>query len=130
MLMLVPRRQRRHLNAYPLFLGSTPEVFLHSTDATAACIEDGGWMIIRSEKGEMVGIARVDDKMRHRVVSVPHGFDQQANVNLLTDAKRLDPLTGMPCFSGLAVTIHPGGNRESTSRDASQPAPALLTPLT
>jgi anaerobic selenocysteine-containing dehydrogenase len=107
-LMLVPRRQRRHLNAYLLFDGSAPEVFLNPTDAAAAGIDDGGSVSIRNERGEMVGIARVDSKMRAGVVSVPHGFDEQANVNLLTDAKHLDPLTGMPCFSGLRVTIHPG----------------------
>ena len=40
------------------------------------------------------------------MVSVPHGH-HDANVNVLTDKDRIDPLTGMVRYSGLAVSVEP-----------------------
>jgi len=105
-LSLIPRRQRRHLNAQFLFLGSTADVLLHPTDAAFAGIADGEQVIVRSERGEIIGTAHVDTNIRPGVISVPHGHEH-ANVNLLTSIRDIDPLTGMAHYSGVQVSVHP-----------------------
>jgi anaerobic selenocysteine-containing dehydrogenase len=105
-LSLTPRRQRRHLNAQFLFLGSPADVLLHPTDAAAAGVADGQQVIVRSSQGEIVGTAHVVETIRPGVVSVPHGHEN-ANVNLLTNTRDVDPITGMTHYSGLQVSVHP-----------------------
>jgi formylmethanofuran dehydrogenase subunit D len=61
--------------------------------------------MVRSVRGEIVGVARVEAGMREGVVSVPHGHEH-ANVNLLTDARAVDGLTGMVQYSGISVSVH------------------------
>ena len=119
-LSLVPRRQRRHLNAYLLFLGDTPDVLLHPSDAAWAGVANGEPVIVRSARGELVGTARLNQNLRPGVVSVPHGF-VDANVNQLTTTKA-DPLTGMARYSGIQVTVHPARlERNSINRGGGDP---------
>jgi anaerobic selenocysteine-containing dehydrogenase len=105
-LCLIPRRQRRHVNAQFLFLGDTAEVLLHPADAAAAGVAGGQQVIVRSSRGEIVGIARLDPRLRLGVVSVPHGHEH-ANVNLLTSTREVDALTGMARYSGITISVHP-----------------------
>lgn len=105
-LCLSPRRQQRHVNAQLLFLGSPMDILLHPDDAAAAGVADGQRVIVRSDRGELVGVARVDGSIRRGVVSVPHGHER-ANVNFLTDIRKVDPLTGMARYSGFSVSVHP-----------------------
>jgi len=105
-LSLIPRRQRRHLNAQFLFLGSPSDVLLHPTDAASAGVVDGQRVVVRSARGEIVGTAHVDASIRPGVVSVPHGHEH-ANVNYLTNTQDVDTLTGMARYSGIEVSIHP-----------------------
>jgi anaerobic selenocysteine-containing dehydrogenase len=105
-LSLIPRRQRRHLNAQFLFLGSPADVLLHPTDAASAGVIDGQQVIVRSARGEIVGTAHVDTSIRPGVVSVPHGHEH-ANVNYLTSTQEVDPVTGMARYSGIQVSVHP-----------------------
>jgi anaerobic selenocysteine-containing dehydrogenase len=105
-LVLVPRRQVRHLNSQLDFLGEVVEVVVHPDDATAAGVADGERVIVRSARGELVGIAKVDGSVRAGAVSVPHGH-QDANVNVLTCKDEIDLPTGMARYSGVPVTLHP-----------------------
>jgi anaerobic selenocysteine-containing dehydrogenase len=105
-LVLVPRRQARHLNSQFDLLGDAAEVIVHPDDAAAAGVVDGHRVAVRSARGELVGIARVDDSIRRGAVSIPHGH-QHANVNRLTDKDDLDLVTGMAHYSGIPVTIAP-----------------------
>ena len=105
-LSLIPRRQRRHLNAQFLYLGSPADVLLHPTDAAAAGVVDGQQVIVRSAQGEIVGTAHVVASIRPGVVSVPHGHEH-ANVNFLTSTRDVDPVTGMARYSGVQVSVHP-----------------------
>jgi len=104
-LVLVPRRQSRHLNSQLDFLGEVAEVIVHPDDATAAGVVDGQEVIVRSAQGELVGVAKVDPSTRAGAVSVPHGH-QRANVNLLTCKDDIDPPTGMALYSGIPVSLH------------------------
>ncbi|MBV9950922.1 MAG: molybdopterin-dependent oxidoreductase [Acidimicrobiia bacterium] len=107
-LVLIPRRQARKLNAALDFLGEAPEVILHPDDARDAGVVDGQPVVIRTGRGELTGIARVDAAIRRGAVSVPHGH-HDANVNLLTDKDVIDPVTGMVRYSGVPVTVEPAG---------------------
>jgi anaerobic selenocysteine-containing dehydrogenase len=104
-LVLVPRRQVRHLNSQFDYLGEAAEVILHPDDAAAAHVADGEAVVVRSGHGELTGIAKVDPGIRVGAVSVPHGH-QGANVNQLTSKDVIDPITGMARYSGIPVTIH------------------------
>jgi anaerobic selenocysteine-containing dehydrogenase len=105
-LVLVPRRQMRHLNSQLDFLDEVCEVIVHPDDAIAAGVVDGQRVIVRSAQGELVGLAKVDPSTRAGAVSVPHGH-QRANVNALTCENDIDPTTGMAHYSGVPVSLHP-----------------------
>jgi anaerobic selenocysteine-containing dehydrogenase len=103
-LVLVPRRQPRKLNAALDFLGETADVLLHPDDANDAGVADGQSVVVRTDRGQITGTARVDPKIRRGAVSVPHGH-HNANVNVLTDKDVIDPVTGMVRYSGVPVTV-------------------------
>ena len=105
-LVLVPRRQMRRLNAQLEFLGEVAEIVVHPDDAAAAGVSDDQRLIVRSEHGELTGVARVDASVRRGAVSVPHGH-ASANVNLLTSKDDIDLVTGMTRYSGMPVSLHP-----------------------
>ena len=109
-LVLVPRRQMRHLNSQLDFLDEVCEVIVHPDDAIAAGVVDGQRVIVRSAQGELVGLAKVDPSTRAGAVSVPHGH-QRANVNALTCENDIDPTTGMAHYSGVPVSLHPAPTR-------------------
>ncbi|MET0728126.1 MAG: molybdopterin dinucleotide binding domain-containing protein, partial [Acidimicrobiales bacterium] len=103
-LVLVPRRQRRHLNAQLRYLGDRPEILIHPDDARQNGIEEGGDVCVRSAHGEVRGPVRLDASVGRGHVSVPHGWGD-TNVNVLTSKDDVDPLTGMPRYSGLEVAL-------------------------
>jgi len=105
-LVLVPRRQMCRLNAQLEFLGEVAEIVVHPDDAAAAGVSDNQRLIVRSEHGELTGVARVDASVRRGAVSVPHGH-ASANVNLLTSKDDIDLVTGMTRYSGIPVSLHP-----------------------
>lgn len=104
--VLVPRRQLRRVNAQLQYLGEQPEILVNPDDAAAAGIVDNQKLVVRTEHGEVTGIATLDPEMRRGVVSVPHAH-VGANVNLLTSKDDLDPPTGMTRYSGVPVSLHP-----------------------
>lgn len=101
---LIPRRQRRHVNAQLLFLGDTADLLIHPDDAVAAGIADGALVHVSTDSGQISVNARFDAAMRRGVISVPHGH-RQANVNLLTNVNQADPLTGMALYGGFPVKL-------------------------
>jgi len=109
-LVLVPRRQVRHLNSQFGYLDEPATALVHPDDAATARVADGDTVAVRSAHGEIVVTARVDAAIRRGAVSVPHGH-QDVNVNRLTDKDDLDPITGMVTYSGIPVTLVPLGAR-------------------
>jgi anaerobic selenocysteine-containing dehydrogenase len=105
-LVLVPRRQMRRLNSQLEFLGEAAEVVIHPDDAAAVGLSEDQPLIVRSEHGELTGIAKVNASVRRGAVSVPHGH-AGANVNVLTSKDDIDLITGMTRYSGVAVSLHP-----------------------
>lgn len=105
-LVLVPRRQMRRLNSQLDFLDEAAEIIVHPDDAAAAGVADGHSVIVRSEHGNLTGVAKVNASVRRGAVSVPHGHSG-ANVNLLTSKDDIDLVTGMTRYSGVPVSLHP-----------------------
>jgi anaerobic selenocysteine-containing dehydrogenase len=105
-LVLIPRRQAKKLNAGLDFLGEAAEVVLHPDDAGGAGVTDGDPVVVRTDRGELTGVAKVDPDIRRGVVSIPHGH-HAANVNALTDKDDVDRLTGMVRYAGVPVSVSP-----------------------
>jgi anaerobic selenocysteine-containing dehydrogenase len=108
-LVLIPRRQGRKVNASLDFLGEKAEVLLHPDDASEAGVVDGQTVLVRSERGQLSVIARVDRAIRRGAVSIPHGH-YATNVNVLTDKDDIDPITGMVRYSGVPVRVEPAAS--------------------
>ena len=105
-LVMVPRRQRKQLNAQLSFLGEPAEIFIHPDDGAAAGVVNGRPVTVRSANGELTGVAKIDDSIRRGAVSIPHGH-HEANVNRLTNKDDIDVVTGMVRYSGIPVSLHP-----------------------
>jgi anaerobic selenocysteine-containing dehydrogenase len=105
-LVLIPRRQPYHINSRFLELRDTPAIWVNAEDAAKAGLRDGDDSIVRSAHGTLAGRLRIDPRLRPGVMSIPHGWSSAFNVNRLTGTRDVDPLTGMPRYSGLAVTLH------------------------
>lgn len=103
-LRLIPRRQRRALNAGPLELGELPELLLHPKDAERLGVQDGARVSVKTATGQVRAPVKLDEAIRPGTVSLPHGH-RDANVNALTDSSRADPLTGMALYGGFEVTV-------------------------
>lgn len=111
-LVLVPRRQLRHLNSQLRDPGATagprpdlPEVLAHAEDAAAAGLADGDLVEVRSANGAVTGRLRIEPLIRRGAVSIPHGY-AAPNVGDLTSSRDgIDPETGMVHQSGLAVEL-------------------------
>lgn len=111
-LVLAPRRRVRSMNSarYTAAADATREpadVRLHPDDAARGAVGDGDAVVVESAHGSVRGTVRVDLSTRPGVVSCTHG-DDGSNVGELTSATDdLDPDTGMPRASGVAVTVRP-----------------------
>lgn len=105
-LIMIPRRQANHINSRFTDLKDKPGILVSREDAAAAGLSDGGWATVRSRFGAVKGVVTIDPNLPAGILSVPHGWSGAANANQLTSGDDVDPLTGMPLFSGLAVTLH------------------------
>jgi anaerobic selenocysteine-containing dehydrogenase len=59
-LVMIPRRQKRHLNSRFLELGDHPRILLNAEDAEHAGVQDGNSAIVRSRYGKLQGIVSID----------------------------------------------------------------------
>ncbi len=98
-------------------------LLVHPDDAARWRLVDGARARLSSPAtGESIAVSvEIDDSMMVGVVSLPHGWghDQAgsrlrvaaqrpgANINVLTDSARRDPLSGNPVLNGIEVTIEP-----------------------
>lgn len=110
-LVLIPRRQPYHINSRFLELRDKPAIWVNAEDAAQAGLQEGDASIVRSANGMLEGTLRIDPSLRPGVMSVPHGWSNACNVNRLTGTKDVEPLTGMPRYSGLPVTLHRAADR-------------------
>lgn len=109
-LLLIPRRQRRHLNSqlseFQAGEGARdrPQLLVNPADATARGLSDGVPAVVRTRVGEVRAIVRLDPGIVAGAVSLPHGW-QEVNVEELLTTEVADPLTGMPRMSGVPIDL-------------------------
>jgi anaerobic selenocysteine-containing dehydrogenase len=94
---------------------------IHPDDADRLGLEDGSAAKVVSRVGEVVIDCERTDAIRPGVVSIPHGFGQNAegvqlriaseyrgvNTNVLTDEYLRDPITGNIALNGVPVQVSP-----------------------
>jgi anaerobic selenocysteine-containing dehydrogenase len=123
--VLVGRRDLRSNNSWmhnlPLLMKGRARCTLHvhPADAENLGITQGDDVRIQTDLGSVVAPAEITDKIMQGVVSLPHGYGHDrpgtqqrvagkqpgVNVNLLTDARALDPLSGNAVLNGYAVRL-------------------------
>jgi anaerobic selenocysteine-containing dehydrogenase len=90
-----------------------PLVHIHVTDAEKRGIQDGDEVVVISPRGRVPFRARLTEDIVPGVVEVNMGGGgplgpadwQQANVNELTDAGNIDPISGFPVYKALLCDV-------------------------
>ena len=128
-LELVNRRTLRSNNSWmhnlEILVKGKPRctAWLHPDDASERGIADGDLVRVRSNAGAVEVQAEVTDSVRAGVVCMPHGWGHDrpgtrlrvasahagANVNRLTPADSIDPLSGTSQLTGIPVVVAPVG---------------------
>jgi len=79
------------------------EIGLHTANRFG--IRDGDPIIVESNRGQIKVKALVTEDMAEGVVSIPHGWPGEANVNLLTDVHCREPIMGYPQMKSQLCSI-------------------------
>jgi anaerobic selenocysteine-containing dehydrogenase len=78
---------------------------IHAETAKKFGIKDGDPIIVESNRGQIKVNALVTKDILEGVVSIPHGWPGEANVNLLTDIHCREPIMGYPQMKSLLCSI-------------------------
>ncbi|MFC4128311.1 molybdopterin oxidoreductase family protein [Nocardia rhizosphaerae] len=126
-LQLIGRRHLRSNNSWLHNIESMVKgrdrctVLMHPDDAAARGLADGAQATVASAVGEIVVPVEVSADIRPGVVAIPHGWGHHdpglgwqvaaahpgANVNLLHDPTRTDPLSGTAAVNSTWVRVGP-----------------------
>ncbi|MBM3679646.1 MAG: hypothetical protein FJW96_17510, partial [Actinobacteria bacterium] len=112
-LVLIPMRTWRRLNSYGRDLPYVAErepaaIVVHPAAAAAAGLADGQETIVESAfGGRLQGIARIDGDIVPGAVAIPHGWAEPNVSDLLSATEAVDPLTGMPTYGCVPVSLRP-----------------------
>ena len=82
-----------------------PYAEIHTKTAEKFGIKDGDPIIVESNRGHIKVKALVTQEMLEGVVSIPHGWSGEANVNLLTDVHCREPIMGYPQMKSQLCSI-------------------------
>jgi anaerobic selenocysteine-containing dehydrogenase len=84
-----------------------PEPFaeMHPKTADRFGVKNGDSIIVESNRGQIQVKALVTEEMMEGVVSIPHGWPREANVNLLTDVHCREPIMGYPQMKSQLCSI-------------------------
>jgi anaerobic selenocysteine-containing dehydrogenase len=72
---------------------------IHPDTAREYGVSDGDMMVVETTRGKMEIRAKATEDIMRGVVCIPHGW-AKSNVNLLTDNKHADPISGYPALKG------------------------------
>jgi anaerobic selenocysteine-containing dehydrogenase len=120
--LLVAHRQRNKLNSQMsdgLARPRKPDraaLFMHPLDAAELGVAEGDLLEIATNAGRVTAPVRFDGSWLRGIVSLPHGFGE-LNVNMLTDARNIDPLSGMVTLGGFPVSLTKVIERDRTVCD-------------
>lgn len=126
-LVLIGRREPRSNNSWmhnlPVLVKGQDDCALqmHPDDAARLGLTDGARACITSEAGSVEASVQVTDAILPGVVCLPHGWGHDrpgtqlgiaaehagANVNRLTSARDVDPLSGNAVLNAIPVTVVP-----------------------
>ena len=89
------------------------EAILHPQDAASRNISSGDAVWVKTARGKVRFVARVTEKIFKGAVEVNQGGGalnqadgwKDSNINLLTDDKNYDPITGFPVFKALLCEL-------------------------
>jgi len=84
-----------------------PLAEMHPATATKYGLADGVLVQIETKNGKMKMRLRATEKLAPGVVSVPHGWGGNANVNMLVDMDIFDPITAYPDFKTVLCRVVP-----------------------
>jgi len=104
-LVLAPRRQVRSMNSAAYGTADVVQVCVHPSDAETAGIVDRQRVRVASAYGVVCGEALVDERIGSGTVSLTHGRSDLDASRLTSPTVDVDPLTGMPLTSGVAVSV-------------------------
>lgn len=79
-------------------LAPEPLVDINPVDAKPRGIQQDDMVIISSPRGSVKMKANITDTILPGVVSAPHLWPGEANINILIDDENLDPISGFPPF--------------------------------
>jgi anaerobic selenocysteine-containing dehydrogenase len=82
-----------------------PFAEIHPKTAKKYGIRDGDPMVVESNRGKIKVVAQVTEDILEGIVSIPHGWSGNANVNLLTDVKCREPIMGYPQMKSQLCSI-------------------------
>jgi anaerobic selenocysteine-containing dehydrogenase len=82
-----------------------PYAEIHTKTAEKFGIRDRDPIIVESNRGQIRVKALVTEEMMEGVVSIPHGWSGEANVNLLTDVHCREPIMGYPQMKSQLCSI-------------------------
>jgi anaerobic selenocysteine-containing dehydrogenase len=82
-----------------------PHAEIHTKTAEKFGIKDGDPITVESNRGHIKVKALVTEDMLVGVVSIPHGWSGEANVNLLTDVHCREPIMGYPQMKSQLCSI-------------------------
>lgn len=82
-----------------------PEIQMNPEDAKESDIEHGEWVTIESPQGKCTMKADISADTPKGIVSMPHGWGGESNVNFLTSDDHLDPIVGAAILKGFACRV-------------------------
>jgi anaerobic selenocysteine-containing dehydrogenase len=82
-----------------------PYAEIHPKTAKKYGVKGGDSIIVESNRGKIRVKALVTEDMMEGVVSIPHGWSGEANVNLLTDVHCREPIMGYPQMKSQLCSI-------------------------
>jgi anaerobic selenocysteine-containing dehydrogenase len=83
-----------------------PFAEIHPKTAGKYGVKSGDPIVVESNRGQIKVKALLTEDMAEGVVSVPHGWPGEANVNLLTDIHLREPIMGYPQMKSQLCSIH------------------------
>jgi anaerobic selenocysteine-containing dehydrogenase len=90
-------------------LAPDPIAWVHPSTAKEAGIVDGDNVLVETRRGKAKVKASVTEDMMPGIVSLAHGWEKEANANVLTELDAKDPVTGYCEFRNIACRIGKAG---------------------
>jgi anaerobic selenocysteine-containing dehydrogenase len=82
-----------------------PYAEIHPNTAGKYGVKSGDPIVVESNRGQIKVKALLTQDMAEGVVSIPHGWPGEANVNLLTDIHLREPIMGYPQMKSQLCSI-------------------------